>query len=67
LDLIKNKFDEKKLKEKEAEVQLSKKMDFIFMNINDLKHNKKIINDSQDRLTFLLNWLKRNVLSKYLN
>lgn len=64
LDHIKNKFDEKKLKEKESEEQLSKKIDFIFMNINDLKHNKKIINDCQDRLTFLTNWLKKNVISK---
>ena len=64
MDHIKNKFDEKKLKEKDSELQLTKKMDFIFMNINDLKHNKKIINDSQDRLTFLVNWLKKNVISK---
>lgn len=64
LDYLRGKYEEKKQSQGEKEGQLTKKMDFMFLNINDLKHNKKINNDAQDRLTFLLNWLKRSVISK---
>ena len=64
MEHIRVKYDEKKQKEAGSEAQLSKKMDFMFMNINDLKYNKKVTNDAQDRLAFLLNWLKKSVISK---
>ena len=64
MEYIQKKYEEKKVAEAEKAGQLSKKMEFIFMNINDLKHNKKMINDIQDKLTFLVGWLKKSVTSK---
>ena len=43
----------------------SKKMEFLMMNLNDIKTNKKLPNDAKDRLEFLSNWLQRNVIKKY--
>jgi len=64
MEYIQAKYDQKKINEEEKAGQLSKKMEFIFLNINDLKHNKKMINDIQDKLTFLVGWLKKSVVSK---
>lgn len=39
----------------------SKKIDFILINLNDIKMNKKIKNNPIERLQYLINWLKKSV------
>jgi hypothetical protein len=39
-------------------------MDIMFLNLNDLKHNKKLANDVQERLEFLTTWMKRALSQK---
>ncbi|KRX04570.1 Armadillo-type fold [Pseudocohnilembus persalinus] len=43
----------------------SKKIDFILLTLNDIKMNKKQQSNPVDRLSFLMNWLKKGVQQKF--
>jgi hypothetical protein len=63
VDYTKRKYEEFKLAKGDT-TNLSKKMEFMLLNLSDIKHNKKLANDAQDRLNFLTNWLKKALAGK---
>lgn len=43
---------------------LSRKMEFILMDLNDIKMNKIMHNDMQEKLHFLVNFIQKQVIGK---